>query len=264
VRDNQWTQAPDIEPPDFPDFMWAGDNVWTVPATVFPDVGQEALLFIIDPTDDARALASLKPFQLHCVAGAVGTPHGTIGYVVFAVMSPSGGPPYAAWERFFDPFGDGEVIGLRALADQTHWHVIVLGRGPEVLNVLEFENVYEFEEALAGLSKVCGDQPLTDFQAAASSVQDRFTTLQLFQMGEQDNAGRQSPEDALAQLLGQLRDHIEAENRAGVQAVGDELFNGGGMQLMHLAHRVYAQTYGDDGQPRLIDIWWSGIGEWQG
>ena len=255
LKSNQWTRGPDMAPPDLPGFMWARDNIWIVPGTVFPEVGGETLLFIVDPPPDARTLAALEPFRLNVVAGAVATPYGAMGYAVFAVTNPAGGPPYAAWEKFFAPLGDGEVLGLRALADQTHWHIFVLGSGSEVLNVLEFENVYELDSGLERIEEVCAEQPIVDFSAAASDVQDRFTTLQLFQMDTQQSGEERSPEELLDETLVRLHAFTKSDNRNGVRQIGESLHAVGGFELIQYAYSVCVQKYGDRGQPRLVEMW---------
>ena len=49
-----------------------------------------------------------------------------------------------------------------------------------------------------------------------------------------------------------------------MRRIGEQLNDGGGMALMSYAHQVYTKAYGDAGAPRLVDMWWGGIGQWLG
>ena len=262
--DNSWPGPANFAPPPLPDWMWTRDSIWPMPATVFQEVGEEILLVIVDPTDDAAKLARLQPFELQTVVGALNTPHGTLGYAVFAVANPAGGQPYAAWEHFFDLADADRMAPYRALATQSHWHVLILGRGPTTLNVFQFENIYDLTAGIRTAESFAADNPLEDVGEAMVWARETYTLLDLFNMGSEPERSDDDPETLIRKLLGQLRAAIDAEDRDRVRAIGEMLHEGGGMSMMSYAHRAYTATYGDDGAPRLLDMWWSGIGEWCG
>lgn len=180
MRANAWPGPAEFIPPALPDFILQREDIHPVPATVFEDVGEEVLLLVVDPTPEAAQIATFEPFSLEIGLGSVATPEGALGYAVFVVPNPAGGQPRAAWERYFDA-GDAAHLGpFLRLAEQTHWHLVALGPGPEVVAAYEVANDGRLDAPLARAQAAAAAAPLADFVAAAAWVQGRYSLADLF------------------------------------------------------------------------------------
>lgn len=70
----------------------------------------------------------------------------------------------------------------------------------------------------------------------------------------------------IEEIVNELQGCIERSDRSRAEAIGNLLNKAGGMELMQSVHAAYSQKYGyaNGGNPRLLDGWWNGIGEWLG
>jgi dissimilatory sulfite reductase (desulfoviridin) alpha/beta subunit len=70
----------------------------------------------------------------------------------------------------------------------------------------------------------------------------------------------------MSDVVEKLQDCIRANDEDGARRIGESLDRQGGMQLMQSVHSLYTQKYGyhNGGNPRLLDAWWDGIGQWLG
>ena len=264
ARFNGWTEPVGLEPPPFPPEFYAEYRLVVFPATVVESVGSEVIIFINDPTEEAYALSALAPLQLQVTMGMLETGAGVVGYVIFSVPKPDGSAePFAAWEQYLDPHNPEMLQHFEDLAAQSHWHVVITGPGPEVLNVMEFANVYEMQPGLERLHEFAKDIPTTDFGAAIAAVQQNYDIAGLYYAGFSRNPSLADNEDPMTAVLEALREYIRAKNRDEVRSIGEKLNEVGGMEMMALTHRAYTEKYGDAGTPRLLEAFWSGVGQWQ-
>jgi hypothetical protein len=163
-----------------PDFIMQRADIHPVPATVFDDVGEEVILLVVDPTPAAAELATFEPFALEIGLGSVATPEGALGYAIFVVPNPAGGPPLAAWERYFDAGDAAHLAPFERLAEQTHWHVVALGAGPTVIAAYEVANDGSLDAPLKRAQTAAAAAPLADFVAGAAWAQGRYPLAELF------------------------------------------------------------------------------------
>ena len=64
-------------------------------------------------------------------------------------------------------------------------------------------------------------------------------------------------------VLTSLFQHVTGEDQDQARKMGEVLNEAGGMELMVLTHRAYSEKFGDKGMPRLLEMYWSGIGQWR-
>ncbi len=69
---------------------------------------------------------------------------------------------------------------LRDLANQSYWHVFVIGPGDETLNFLELPNNYGLETVLPDVDRAVSTFPMVSFDAAKAEFQARYTLDDLF------------------------------------------------------------------------------------
>ena len=152
-----------------------------MPVTLDPNVGRETALYIIDYTSFARQIAALKPFQLHLKGGLVRCDAGPIFFLLFWLPHPRPrNESFAAFEYFVNPHEPSMVEPLRDLANQTYWHVFVIGPGDETLNFLEFPNNYGLETLLPAVDRAVSTFPMVNFDTAKAEFQARYTMDDLF------------------------------------------------------------------------------------
>ena len=176
-------------------FPWSNlagfsSGVMPMPIVLDPAVGEEIGLFIIDYTSFAHEIASLKPFQLYINSGLVRCQAGPILFFLYWLPKPrlswlrrplsrSRHEPFASFEYIVNPH-DSSTMGLfRGLADQTHWHVFVIGPDDEELNWFEFPNNFDLGSTLASVDKAVSSLPMTDYEAAKAEFQSMFTLDEL-------------------------------------------------------------------------------------
>ena len=97
----------------------------------------------------SQKLAAIHPFQLFLRSGLFRSDFGALMWMLFYVPNPAGDPqPFASVEYHLNPFEPSQVSLWHRLADQTHWHLTLIGVKNDVANFFEFENHYGLAEAL--------------------------------------------------------------------------------------------------------------------
>lgn len=71
---------------------------------------------------------------------------------------------------------------------------------------------------------------------------------------------------ATDEIVDELQKCISRNNESAIRNCGEQIHNAGGMQAMQAVHASYSRKYGyaNGGNPRLLDQWWDGIGDWRG
>ena len=88
-------------------------------------------------------------------------------WMLFYVPNPAGEPqPFASMEHHLNPSVLSQVSLWRQLANQSHWHLTLLGASNEVADFFEFENSYGLAEALDTMEEACRDLRVSDFMLA--------------------------------------------------------------------------------------------------
>jgi hypothetical protein len=168
---------------DFPQALAGQSGILPMPVIIDLTVGEEVGLYWLDPTPFIHDLAAVRPFQLFMRGGLFRSAHGPLMWLLFYVPNPKPEPqPFASVECHINPC-DAEQVGIwRRLANQTHWHLTLLGAGNEVADFFEFENIFGLDDALDTMEQACGGMRVTDFMAAKQEFWDRFTMDDLYRM----------------------------------------------------------------------------------
>lgn len=181
MRDTKWTETVDMDPPDLPEAFWQNAGVTPVIGCVEAKIGDEVMLLINDPSEDATRLASLEVFELNVGSGSIDTEHGALGFVLFIVPDQENpGTPHAVWELLFDPADPTMTEPFELLAEQSHWHALLTGPGPELLDVLEFTNTYFLETGLSEIKAQTAGKPCQDFARAVEAAHDAYSLEELY------------------------------------------------------------------------------------
>lgn len=154
-----------------------------LPAVLDLAVGEELVLCWLDRTPFVHELAAIRPLQLFLRCGLFRSDFGPLMWMLFYVPNPvEGVQPFASVECHLNP-ADPLQVGLwRRLAQQTHWHLALLGSGDKVVKLNEFENCFGLEEALDAMEETCGGMQVTDFMRAKQQFWDTYSMDDLYAM----------------------------------------------------------------------------------
>src|SRR6266446_10016225 len=126
---------------DLPAELAGRSGMVLIPVFIDLTVGEDIGLYWLDRTPCVRELAAIRPFQLFLRGGLFRTDFGPLMWQLFYVPNPRPGPqPFASVECHLNPCDPRQVALWRKLADQTHWHLTLLGAGDKVEDFFEFEN----------------------------------------------------------------------------------------------------------------------------
>lgn len=147
-------------------------------------VGEEVSLYWLDRTPFVHDLARIRPFQLFLRTGLFRSDFGPLMWLLFYVPNPQQNPqPFASMEYHINPSNNEQIALWRRLANQSHWHLTLLGAGNEVADFLEFENTFGLNEALDRMEEVCCGMRVTSFDAARQQFWNTYTMDDLYAIG---------------------------------------------------------------------------------
>ena len=172
-----------FEVDDFPPAFDALDGLVPMSVTIDLTVGEEVALYWLDRTPFIRYLARIRPFQFFLRSGLYRSDFGPLMWLLFYVRNPQPQPqPFASVECHINPSDSKQVALWRRLANQSHWHLTLLGAGNEVADFFEFENTFQMHEALDTMEQACRGMRVIDFLAAKQQFWDTFTMEDLYAM----------------------------------------------------------------------------------
>ena len=187
THNTKWTNAhQDFQLGSLPAYM--ADKARVVPATAEfdPSVGREVFLNIFDTSISKADLEVLGNVNFDLAAGMVGTQGGPVAYLLLTIPAPAGGSePWATYTIAINPHAKEDVALFRKLADQSHWHLRVIGAGLETLGVVEVENTFDVHAILDRFVEVARDYPCHDFDAAKTEFEATFTVDELRKVAEE-------------------------------------------------------------------------------
>ena len=167
-------------------FPWQlNDSEGLVPIPVVFDriVGEEIGLFWIDRTPFVEEITAIRPFQLLLKSGLYRSQSGPLIWLLFYVPNTQAFPqPFASVECLINPSEPQHVNTLRRLANQTHWHLTLVGADNEVADVFEFENEFDLDSSLDMMLEACRGMRMTDFTRVRNDFWVAFTMDDLYKM----------------------------------------------------------------------------------
>ncbi len=172
-----------FEVDSFPAVLAAMDGLVPLPVVIDSTVGEEVALYWLDRTPFVHKLAAIRPFQFFLRSGLFRSDFGPLMWMLFYVPNPAPEPqPFASVECHLNPFEPSQVSLWRRLANQTYWHLTLLGASNEVAGVFEFENSFDLAYALDTMAEACHGMRVTDFMRAKQALWDRYSMDDLYAM----------------------------------------------------------------------------------
>lgn len=183
-QDTKFTLGPGrFSVTSFPPALEGQSGLLPLPVTIDLTVGEEIALYWLDRTPFIREVARIRPFQFFIKSGLYHTDFGPLMWLLAYVPTPKPSPqPFAAMECHINPCECSQMALWRRLANQSHWHLTLLGAGNKVADFFEFENIFRLDGALDAVEQACRGMHVTDFLAAKRQFSDRFTMDALFSM----------------------------------------------------------------------------------
>jgi hypothetical protein len=146
-------------------------------------IGEEVALYWLDRTPFIHRLGSKRPFQLFLRSGLFNSSSGPLMWMLFYVPNAPGSPqPLGSVECHLNPFSAQQVDLWDRLANQTHWHLTLLGPRNEVFGFFEFENIYGLGKNLDVMGNACKNMRAGDFMRAKQEFWDEYTMADLYAM----------------------------------------------------------------------------------
>jgi hypothetical protein len=144
------------------------------------EVGPEVVLVVTDLTDFAHEVFGHRPVELHLKSGAANTSAGPVLFLLWWMPPITNGKPTALYEQILNPAYPGTFNALKQLKSQTHLHVLLFGPGQELLDVLEFKNVFGFDRLATISERACEQFPGMNFNAAKEEYDRTYELMELF------------------------------------------------------------------------------------
>ena len=150
-------------------------------AAIHESIGQEVIALWFDRTPFLEILSGCETIDLRVRCGLAATPAGTIAFLLWWLPPVNKqGVPYLLKEHILNPMHEGTRDVLRKLGRQNCLHVALVGSGPRLLGLHEFNNEYGFLD-LYSYVKAAADEgwPGYDFDAAHSAFEQAFSVSNL-------------------------------------------------------------------------------------
>ena len=144
--------------PELPQELHQMEGILPFNLALDSKIGTEVVLLWFDRTPFIYELAKVKPFRLHLHSGLSRTSHGPIGFLVFFVPDPNNADiPFASTDCHINPFNPQHLSTFRDLARQSHWHVVLVDKEDNVVDLYEFNNNYKLNDTIDHIEEVCLD-----------------------------------------------------------------------------------------------------------
>ena len=166
---------------DFPPQLARCNGLLPIPAILDPTVGEEVALYWMDRTPFVLELAAIRPFRLMLKSGVYQSVYGPLIWFLFYVPNSKPVPqPFASTELHLNPSETNQVSLWEKLANQTHWHLTLLGAGNSVAEFFEFENHFGLDTSLPRMMQTCQGLAVTDFIQAKAEFSKSYTMDDLY------------------------------------------------------------------------------------
>jgi hypothetical protein len=168
----------------FPSRFHGHNGIVPMRSLIDSSVGQEVALYWLDQTSFVTELAAVRPFQLFMKSGCCPGEFGSLPWLLFYVPNPddTAPQPFAASDCYINVSSPDQLRLWRDLANQTHWHLTLLGANNVVHDFFEFENHFGLDQALDTMELMCGMMPTKDFMRAKKDFLDANTVEDMYEM----------------------------------------------------------------------------------
>ena len=183
-KQNKWGHGlTRFEIPPLDDYLGTRDGILPLPVILDQAMGEEVVLFVRDQTPFMEELRQLKPFRLVMKNGCARNDFGPLVFFLFWVEDPADlSAPFSSWDCYFNPKNETQKGLWRNLAEQSHWHLFLVGAEGQQRGFYEFENNYGLGKALDFFEESCRNIATIDFNRAKERFMSDYSIEDIFQM----------------------------------------------------------------------------------
>jgi hypothetical protein len=179
---NRWAQGKvHFEISSLPQRLMEAEGIIPFEVMLDPDVGPETALLLLDPTPSIQNLARMRSPTFNLKAGVVRTSECPLLFLLFYFLDPADPDKlYAGYDNHVNPFNPHQMNVYRKLARQTHWHLILVGASGKLVDLYEFENIYNLEGTLNFTEQACAGMACGSFDLAKEEFLQKYSIEDLF------------------------------------------------------------------------------------
>lgn len=181
---NKWIHGTvSFELPPLPTMLRCAEGILPWNCALDPSVGTETILLLLDRTPFIRSLAKVRPFDLRLKSGLVRTSNGPLMFHLFYVPNPEHPEAaYCAIDVHVNPLDVQHMQMWRDLARQSHWHLLLVGANDKLIDLFEFENVFDLDQTIELVETACSGMVGGCFDDAKTEFNANYTIDDLFRM----------------------------------------------------------------------------------
>lgn len=180
--DNQWKHGVvHFELPELPPILIASPGIKPIPAILDVSIGEEIVLLITEPASKVKEFEGRNVTRFMLKAGLVNTSYGPVCFLLFYFPDPLTGDQ-VTYENTINPKDEQQLSVYEKLSNQKYWHVVIADDFGNVGNFFEFPNEYRLSDTITQVKNACQNLQVTDFMAAKSEYESKYSMDQLLAM----------------------------------------------------------------------------------
>lgn len=233
IRDTRWSIGGVNLEGQLPAALLERQGLVPFRCTIDPRVPDECALALLDRQLTKKDYASMGGLRLEVRSAAEQTGQGAIGVLMFGFVPSTADEPAVILPVHLDAESLAQATWLGELAGQSHLHLLIIGRGKKVLDVLQLENTYRLDEVRSAL-RTALEGRRGNSRAALEALYAGRTVLDLWNEVAEHAAGSAGPPPGEREarpladytMLVVGREDIEAGDASEILAIFDKLRTG--------------------------------------
>ncbi len=181
---NKWRKEKctfDINP--LPEHFTGKEGIIPMNMVMDTSIGTETALLLIDRTPFIYDLKKVRPFVLNLKSGLVRTSHGPLLFLLFHVPDPiRKNVPFVTIDAHVNPLDRQHLMIWKDLAQQSHWHLVLVDSAEKVVDAFEFENSFGLGETLDAVQTACENMRMGSFDDVKIEFSKRYSITDLYNM----------------------------------------------------------------------------------
>lgn len=217
MRNTRWSLDSVNLEGQLPPFLLERQGVVPFRCTIDPRVPEECALALLERQLTKKDYASMGGLRLEIRSVCSETSRGAIGVLMFGFVAPGSHEPVLIYPIHFDSDNLARATWLDELAGQSHLHLLIIGRGKKLLDVLQFENTYDLARTHA-VMRAALDGRRGDSRAAVDEIYANRTALSLWNDVAEHAEGSIAPQLAERETTPEADYHMLVVGREEIEA----------------------------------------------
>jgi hypothetical protein len=146
-------------------------------------IGEEICAVYMEDPAFVDQFREVHPFNLVAHTGLIRTPHGVVAFIVWQIAAHS--PHEVMVEQYLNPQNIETMRLVASAANQLHFKLVVINNvTAETAALVNFDNVFGFDQLVMGMALAIGHEPEGDFAAASQHAMGQMTVPELLALSE--------------------------------------------------------------------------------